>query len=195
MKTYKRLYEKIDKESVLLAIKEASRGGKKKRRKDARLALQNTDEYADYILSELPDFKNDKHEPKEIYDGISRKKRTIIVPTFREQVVHHLMVDLLKPFFLQGIYEYAYGSIPNRGVHDAKKVIERWIRKDTENCKYPGPGTGGEHKERGRPFRRGLHHKDWRDLEGSDQGLQGEGGPPHHVRREGGRRPSEDPEG
>lgn len=136
MKTYKHLYEKINKDMVMLAIREASRGGKKKRRKDAQKALADIDAYADFILSELPHFKNDKHTPKEIYDGISRKKRTIIVPTFREQVIHHLVVDLLKPFFLQGIYEHAYGSIPKRGVHDAKKAIERWIRKDGSNCKY-----------------------------------------------------------
>lgn len=136
MKTYKHLYEKIDKEAVLLAIREASRGGKKKRRKDAQEALKNPDAYADFILSELPHFKNDKHTPKEIYDGISRKKRTIIVPTFREQVVHHLIVDVLKPFFLQGIYEHAYGSIPKRGAHDAKKAIQRWITKDLGSCRY-----------------------------------------------------------
>lgn len=76
MKTYKHLYEKIDKEAVLLAIREASRGGKKKKRRDAQEALKNPDAYADFILSELPHFKNDRHTPKEIYDGISRKKRT-----------------------------------------------------------------------------------------------------------------------
>lgn len=136
MKTYKHLYEKINKDMVLLAIREASRGGKKKKRRDAREALANVDAYADFILSELPHFRNDKHTQKEIYDGISRKKRTIIVPTFREQVIHHLIVDLLKPFFLQGLYEHAYGSIPKRGVHDAKKAVERWIKRDRDNCKY-----------------------------------------------------------
>lgn len=136
MKTFKHLYEKISKELVLVAIREASKGGKKKKRKDTRKALKDTDKYADFILFDLPHFKNSRHKPKEIYDGISRKKRTIIVPSFREQVVHHLIVDLLKPFFLQGIYEHAYGSIPNRGVHDAKRAIEKWIRTDSENCKY-----------------------------------------------------------
>lgn len=136
MKTFKHLFEKIDKDAVLKAINDASKGGRKKRRKDAREALANPSEYADKILQELKNFKNDRHKPKEIYDGISRKKRTIIVPSFREQVVHHIVVDSLKPLFLRGIYEHAYGSIPNRGIHDAKKIVERWIRKDAENCKY-----------------------------------------------------------
>lgn len=136
MKTYKHLYESINKDAVLLAIKEASKGGKKKKRKDARKALANPDAYADEILAMLPNFKNDKHEPKEIYDGISRKKRIIIVPTFREQVVHHLLVDVLKPFFLRGVYDHAYGSIPGRGAHDGKKAIERWIKNSPDNCRY-----------------------------------------------------------
>lgn len=122
MKTFKHLFEKIDKDAVLKAINDASKGGRKKRRKDAREALANPSEYADKILQELKNFKNDRHKPKEIYDGISRKKRTIIVPSFREQVVHHIVVDSLKPLFLRGIYEHAYGSIPNRGIHDAKKA-------------------------------------------------------------------------
>ena len=136
MKSYRNLYEKIDKEMVMKAIKDASKGGKKKRRKDTRKALKNPSEYADFIIADLDHFRNDKHTPEEIYDGISRKKRTIIVPTFREQVVHHLIVDLLKPFFTHGIYENAYGSIPKRGVHGAKKRIERWIKRDYQNCKY-----------------------------------------------------------
>lgn len=136
MHTFKRLFEKIDKDVALKAIHDASKGGKKRKRKDTRKALENPEEYAEEILNELKAFKNDRHYPKEIYDGISRKKRTIVVPTFREQVVHHIIVDAMKPMFLRGIYEHAYGSIPNRGVHDAKKAIERWIRNDPENCKY-----------------------------------------------------------
>ena len=136
MKSYKHLYEKIDKDMVLLAIKEASKGSKKRKRYDTRKALENPSEYADFILEDIKHFKNSKHKPKEIYDGISRKKRTILVPNFREQVIHHLIVDLLKPFFFKGMYEHAYGSTPNRGAHGAKKAIERWIRKDKVNTKY-----------------------------------------------------------
>lgn len=34
MKTFKRMFEKIDKDSVIKAIHDASKGGKKKKRKD-----------------------------------------------------------------------------------------------------------------------------------------------------------------
>lgn len=89
-----------------------------------------------YIRNYASNYINDPHKPIEIYDGISRKKRTIIVPTFRELVVQHMLVNVLKPMFLQGIYEHTYGSIPGRGSIDGKKAIEKWIRKDPKNCKY-----------------------------------------------------------
>ena len=136
MKSYKHLYSKINKDMVILAMKEASKGSKKRKRHDTKRALENPEEYADFILKDLRRFKNSKHQSKEIYDGISRKKRTILVPAFREQVVHHLIVDLLKPFFYRGMYEHAYGSTPGRGSHDAMKAIKRWIRTDPINTKY-----------------------------------------------------------
>jgi hypothetical protein len=72
----------------------------------------------------------------EIYDGITRKKRIIIVPQYREQVVHHMIVNALIPVFCKGMYEHSYASLPNRGAHRGKKVIEKWIKFDKDNCKY-----------------------------------------------------------
>lgn len=141
MKTYKNLFNSfISDENIKQSIKDASKGKKKKKRKDVRKViaayesdLKGTIEYfREYAIH----YVNDNHAPIEIYDGISRKKRTIIVPTFRELVVQHMIVNVLKPLFLQGIYERAYGSVPGRGAHDGKKIIEKWIRKDPRNCKY-----------------------------------------------------------
>lgn len=71
-----------------------------------------------------------------IYDGINRKKRTIIVPKYTEQIVHHMVTQTLVPIFSKGMYEHSYGSLPNRGAHRGKKYIEKWIRQDHKNCKY-----------------------------------------------------------
>lgn len=94
----------------------------------------------DYTASLVPywieHYQNDYHTPRTIYDGISRKKRTIIVPTFKELVVQHCVVEALMPVFKQGMYEHSYASIPGRGAHKGKKVIEKWIRNDSKNCKY-----------------------------------------------------------
>lgn len=137
MKSYKNLWEQfISEENIRTAIKNSSKGGKKKKRKDVQAVLNDIEGYIPQIIADVEDFHNDNHKPKIIYDGISRKQRTIIVPTYREQIIHHMIVNVLKPILLKGTYEQAYGSIPGRGAHKGKKVIEKWIRDDAKNCKY-----------------------------------------------------------
>lgn len=84
----------------------------------------------------IVNYKNAEHEPVYIYDGISRKERIIIVPTAEELLVQHNVVNALKPMFCKGMYEHSYASLPGRGAHKGKQVIEKWIRADKKNCKY-----------------------------------------------------------
>ena len=93
MKSYKNLWDKfISDENIELAIKNASRG--KKDRQTVKRRLENP-KFKEQIKKYAENFKNKKHTPKEIYDGIQRKKRSIIVPTFDEQVIHHMVVNIL----------------------------------------------------------------------------------------------------
>lgn len=134
MKTYKNLWDKfISDENIELAIKNASRG--KRERLSVKKRLDNP-KLKEQIKTYAENFKNRPHAPKEIYDGIQRKKRFIIVPSFDEQVIHHMVVNILKPIFLCGMYEHSYGSIPKRGAHKGKNVIIKWIKHDGKNCKY-----------------------------------------------------------
>lgn len=135
MKSYNHLWEKfISEENIKLAIKNSSKG--KRNRKDVKAIYENQDEWIGEIRKYAENFKNDKHRPVEIYDGISRKKRTIIVPSYREQIIHHMAVNILIPIFSHGMYEHSYGSIPKRGAHKGKKYIEKWIHNDRKNVKY-----------------------------------------------------------
>lgn len=84
----------------------------------------------------IVNYKNAEHEPVYIYDGISRKERIIIVPTAEGLLVQHNVVNALKPMFCKGMYEHSYASLPGRGAHKGKQVIEKWIRTDKKNCKY-----------------------------------------------------------
>lgn len=134
MKSYNNLWDKfISDENIELAIKNARKG--KSTRKSVKRRLDNPNFKAE-IRAYAENFKNKPHKPKEIYDGIQRKKRTIIVPSFDEQVIHHMVVNILKPIFLHGMYEHSYGSLPNRGSHRGKETIRKWIKKGGKNCKY-----------------------------------------------------------
>ena len=131
MKSYNNLFDKlITDENILEAICRATLG--KRDRKGWSELYQNRQNYIKYFRNEVINFHNDKHIPKEIYDGITRKKRIIIVPTMREQVIHHMVVQILKSIVLDGLYEHSYGSIPGRGVHSAKNSMNKWIRNDKD---------------------------------------------------------------
>jgi RNA-directed DNA polymerase len=135
MKSYNHLWEQlISPENIKLAIQLSSLG--KRKRSDVKKIVANPDKYVAYFQEYAENFENKPHVPKEIYDGISRKKRIIIVPWYCEQVIHHMVVNVLKPIFLKGMYEHSYGSLPNKGVHKAKNRIESWIRHDERNVKY-----------------------------------------------------------
>lgn len=72
-----------------------------------------------------------------INEGTSKKQRLIEKPRYNyEQVVHHIVVSACYDIFMQGMYEFSCGSVPNRGAHYGKKYIERWIHTDLKNCKY-----------------------------------------------------------
>jgi retron-type reverse transcriptase len=135
MRTYRNLYaEFISDENIILAIKNFSKG--KKRRNKVRKILADLDTYIPKIREYAINFTPFEHKPKEIYDGISRKKRKIVIPTVMESIVHHMIVNVLKPMFNKGMYEHSYGSVPKRGGAYGKKCICKWIRQGGKTIKY-----------------------------------------------------------
>lgn len=139
MKSYNNLYEKmLSDDNIRLAIMEAARNKRKNNRRHRRLRYmaKHADEYIEIVRGWILNFEPPKHKPIEINDGISAKKRTIIVPTVREVLVHHAAINVLKPIFMKGMYEHSYASIPNRGTHKAVKTIKKWIYKNDSSTKY-----------------------------------------------------------
>lgn len=140
MKSYNHLYEQyISDSNISRSIINSSKGKRKRRivkkyindRNPTEYGMEHVKKYASYDV-----FKSYKHTPVEIYDGITRKKRVIIVPRYQEQIVHHMVVNTLIPIFSHGMYEHSYASLPQRGAHRGKKFIEKWIKTDFEHCKY-----------------------------------------------------------
>jgi len=135
MKSYNHLYENCISESNRRESVKSI-----KRSKRIRQIIKNRHMSDDTLLAVSYDwivnYKNAEHTPVYIYDGINRKKRKIVVPTLEELLVQHNVVNALKPIFTKGMYEHTYASLPGRGAHKGKKVVEKWIRHDHKNCKY-----------------------------------------------------------
>ena len=139
MKSYNHLMEiYLTEDNYKLAVTNATRHkyGKKKKREQAQEYREKVDEYMPEILQYAEHYKNEHHTPILIYDGVRRKKRMIVVPTMREQIVHHMIVNVMKPIFQKGMYEHSYGSVPGRGAHLAKRRVEKWIRTGGRKIKY-----------------------------------------------------------
>ena len=140
MKSYNHLYEKyISADNIRLAVRNSSKGKRDKKIVKRYLPAMTADDNSEIILkiqSIAANFRSAHHTPVEIYDGISRKKRTIIVPKYSEQIIHHMVINVMSPILEHGMYEHSYASLPNRGAHRGKKAIEKWIRKHPRSVKY-----------------------------------------------------------
>lgn len=148
MKSYSHLFEKyLSEENYYAAVQKATahKGGKRRKYQRAQYYRNHAAELMPSILDYAEHFYNEKHQPKVIYDGVRRKQRQILVPSMREQVVHHMIVNVMTPIILKPMYEHSYGSIPGRGSTSGKKkgktrggkqAVEKFIRGHPRDCKY-----------------------------------------------------------
>lgn len=135
MKSYNHLWEElISEENILLAIKNSAKG-KMKRRKLIEIR-NNAEKYVFVVRDWIENYQPIKHRTKTIVDGISGKRRFIIIPTIQEHIIQHAIINVLKPIFMKGMYEHSYASIPGRGCHKGMKTIKKWIRHDRAGIKY-----------------------------------------------------------
>lgn len=138
-KTYRHLWDEFaSDENYRLAVRNACRHKTSKKRKyhKARYIMERADDLKPHIMLMAESPIPIPHTQVEIYDGIRRKKRLIVVPSIQEQVLHHMVINVLKPILMRSMYEHSYGSIPERGGHLAKKRLERWLRHGGKCCKY-----------------------------------------------------------
>lgn len=134
MKSYNHMYEKmIDPTNVQHAYHTVALHKSDNKTMQRIMKMQDP---IGFFIEYVQTFENGKHTPIQINDGLSKKKRMIIVPNCYEQVVHHMIVEPFKQIVLHGLYEHAYGSIPGRGAHKAKKKVSKWIRKDRKHTKF-----------------------------------------------------------
>lgn len=127
MKSYNNLYEPMTDEIYIESkIWDASKG--KRNREDVAEVFENMPKSVNHIKNMMMNegYHSPFHIPTKINESSSKKTREIVKPFFWcEQVVHHMFVGQFKQIVMRGFYEYSCGSIPDRGVHYAKRYIEK----------------------------------------------------------------------
>ena len=139
MKSYGReIFDKIvDKENIRLAICNSSKG--KRHRRDVKKVLENIDKHIDKVHKILTE---DLYVPRITKERIinendhRHKTRKIRKPKFiYDQIIHHAIIQIIKPLIIRTLIHHAYGSVPNRGLHKAGEYLKEWL-KDYKKTKY-----------------------------------------------------------
>lgn len=135
MKSYNHIYETfISDENIKKSIRQFAIGRTQK--PEVKELICETKENVEKIRKYAENYKAIKRKPIYIFDRSGKKKRKIYVPSNMEVIMQHMIVNALMPIFKKGMYEHSYASIPGRGIFDAKKVIEKQIKKNPGKVKY-----------------------------------------------------------
>lgn len=130
MKRIGNLYEKIiHKENLLIAHHNARKG--KQHYKEVKEVNSNEEYYVSSLheLLKAGLFKNSEYQ---IFERVSSGKNRVIykLPYYPDRIVQHAILQVLEPIWKSVFIRDTFQSIKGRGVHDAKRRIEKVIRSE-----------------------------------------------------------------
>lgn len=125
------------KENIKTAIITASRG-KRGRRHVARI-LENPTPTIQRITEQLDNgtWRPPHHDIISLREGAHKKERMITKPSFeKEQIIHHMLIQQLRPIIQPKMYELSCGSVPGRGTKLVMKTLQRWTKQYKDKPLY-----------------------------------------------------------
>lgn len=135
MKRYNNLYKNvISKDNILLAIQNARKG--KSYYNGVQKVNNNINFYIDklYKMLKTNSFKNSEY--KIFTKETGGKQRYIYkLPFYPDRIVHHCIVQVLYPIWMNLLIRDTFSTIPKRGIHDGVYRLKNAL-KDKENTKY-----------------------------------------------------------
>ena len=127
MKRIGNLYHLIyDIENIKLAHENARKG--KAHYKEVKLVDSDVDYYCNLIHEMLVN-KTFVNSPYEVFTKVDKGKEREIykLPYFPDRIVHHAILQVLEPIWKKTFINNTYQSIKGRGVHKAKRDLDKVI--------------------------------------------------------------------
>lgn len=130
MKRYNNLFDKIiNIDNIYLAHQNA------RKRKTHYKEVKKIDKNLDYYMYKIKEIlESDQFVPSDykiFKKTCGRKVRTIYkVPYFPDRIVHHAIFQILGPIFSRTFIRDTFQSIKDRGVHDARKRIQKSLKDE-----------------------------------------------------------------
>ena len=136
MKRIGNLYEKIiSKSNIELAFNNAKKG--KSHYKEIKIIEENKEIYLNDLRNLLVtnNFKNSEYEVFEKQCG-AKKRMIYKLPFFPDRIIHHCIVQILQPIWINIFIRNTYSTIPRRGIHDGVNRIKKALqnKKETKYC-------------------------------------------------------------
>ena len=135
MKRYGNLYPRMwDMEN----IKHAHINARKGKSHYQEVKMVNADE--EYYLSQIQDmlknktFRNSEYEIF-IKTDSGKERRIYKLPYFPDRIIHHCIMKILEPIWVNTLITDTYSSLKGRGIHNGVRRIRKAL-KDKENTKY-----------------------------------------------------------
>ena len=136
MKRYGNLYPKIySMDNIRLAHHQAKKG--KNHYEEVKMVESDPEKYFLIIHNLLKNktFHNSKYKIFTKFDGIKERK-IFKLPYFPDRIIHHCIMNVLEPIWINSLIRDTYSSLKNRGIHDGVKRLKKSLRnkEDTKYC-------------------------------------------------------------
>jgi retron-type reverse transcriptase len=135
MKRKNNLFEMVcDKENIRSAIENAMKG--KAHYSEVQYIAKDIDRYADELREMLINKRFENSEYVVFKKKSGDKIREIYkLPFYPDRVIHHCIVQVLKPIWMKLLIRDTFSTIPGRGIHDGVKRVKQAL-KDQKNTQY-----------------------------------------------------------
>lgn len=93
------------------------------------------------ISKEIKDMTYRVSEPKHRHVYLKSKSkekgkwRDLYMPSFKDHIVNHMLMQSCMSAFTKGMHPYCCGSVPGRGPRFVVKTVSGWMKKDKQ-CRY-----------------------------------------------------------
>lgn len=135
VKRYGYLRDKVvDRNNLELAFDNAREGHMHK--KQVLEACANRKDFLDMVerLLRTKEYRSGEYRPKTVRE---RGKTRIVYDTdFIHRVVHHALMNILKPILMDSIGDHSFAAMKGRGSHQALELTKKDMMEDPEGTRY-----------------------------------------------------------
>lgn len=133
MKTYNNLFDKIVNLDNLHLAERKARKGKSKNKEVVEFTKNKTEN----LLLLYSNLKNNNYNTSKYthFTIFEPKERKISKMSYTDNIVHHSILNILEPIFMNMFIHQTYSCIKGRGILKCSKTIKKYLQ-DVKNTRY-----------------------------------------------------------